>query len=160
MAAVDYRRVLTFEPGKRSGQPCIRGIRITVGDVLSYLAGGMSPEEIVEDFPDLTVDDVRACLAFAADREDVYAAIAPEVDRILREVWDPIGVNDQPEARDEYRTYVPAIVSRLVASDDEAKIAGYLNGIAAERMGISPPPTSADAAAQLSRLVRKGHDAG
>jgi uncharacterized protein (DUF433 family) len=66
---MDYSQIITVEPGKRSGQPCIRGLRITVQDVLDYLAGGMSIDEILADFPDLTVDDVRACLAYAADRE-------------------------------------------------------------------------------------------
>lgn len=56
-------------PGKRSGKPCIRGMRITVSDVLEYLAGGMTFEEILSDFPDLTIDDIRACLSFAAERE-------------------------------------------------------------------------------------------
>ena len=60
---------ITIEPGKRSGQPCIRGLRITVRDVLEYLAAGMSVDDILADFPDLTADDIRACLAFAADRE-------------------------------------------------------------------------------------------
>ena len=54
---------------KRSGKPCIRGMRITAVDVLEYLAGGMTPEEIIEDFPELTLEDIRACFAFAADRE-------------------------------------------------------------------------------------------
>jgi len=66
---VDYEKLLTIEPGKRGGKPCIRGLRITVYDVLEYLASGMSAEEILRDFPDLTADDIRACLAFAADRE-------------------------------------------------------------------------------------------
>ena len=66
---VDYSQIITIEPGKRSGKPCIRGLRITVYDVLDYLAGGMSPEEILADFPDLTETDIRACLAFAADAE-------------------------------------------------------------------------------------------
>jgi len=64
-----YSEIITIEPDKRSGQPCIRGLRMTVRDVLEYLAGGMTPEEILADFPDLTAEDVRACLAFAADRE-------------------------------------------------------------------------------------------
>lgn len=64
---MDYRQQITFEPGKRSGQPCIRGLRITVYDVLEYLAGGMSIDEVLEDFPELTGDDIRACFAFAAD---------------------------------------------------------------------------------------------
>ena len=66
---MDYAKLITIEPGKRSGQPCIRGMRITVQDVLEYLAGGMTAEEVLADFPELTAEDVRACLAFAADRE-------------------------------------------------------------------------------------------
>ena len=58
--------LITVEPGKRGGQPCVRGMRITVRDVLEYLAGGMTVPELVADFPELTADDVRACLAFAA----------------------------------------------------------------------------------------------
>lgn len=64
-----YQDVITIEPGKRGGRPVIRGLRITVGDVLGWLAAGMSPAEIVEDFPELTEADIRAALAFAADRE-------------------------------------------------------------------------------------------
>ena len=60
---------ITVSPGIRSGKPCVRGTRITVADVLEYLAGGMSQDEIIADFPELTSDDVRACLAFAAERE-------------------------------------------------------------------------------------------
>ncbi len=67
--AVDYSHLITIEPDKRSGQPCIRGLRMTVQDVLEYLASGMSVDEILADFPDLTEEDIRACLAFAADRE-------------------------------------------------------------------------------------------
>jgi uncharacterized protein (DUF433 family) len=66
---MDYTNVITIEPGKRNGKPCIRGLRITVSDVLDYLASGMSEDDILDDFPDLTRDDIRACLAFAADRE-------------------------------------------------------------------------------------------
>jgi uncharacterized protein (DUF433 family) len=66
---MDYAHLITIEPGKRSGQPCIRGMRITVQDVLEYLAGGMTAEEVLADFPELTAEDLRACLAFAADRE-------------------------------------------------------------------------------------------
>ena len=66
---MNYRAIVTIEPGKRGGKPCIRGLRITVYDVLEYLASGMSEAEILADFPDLTSDDIRACLAFAADRE-------------------------------------------------------------------------------------------
>jgi uncharacterized protein (DUF433 family) len=66
---MDWRDRITIEPGKRSGKPCIRGMRITVGDVLGYLASGMTEAEILADFPDLERDDIRAALAFAADRE-------------------------------------------------------------------------------------------
>jgi uncharacterized protein (DUF433 family) len=64
---MDYSQIITIEPGKRSGKACIRGLRITVYDVLDYLAGGMSHGEILADFPDLTEADIRACLAYAAD---------------------------------------------------------------------------------------------
>lgn len=66
---VDYKNIITVEPGKRGGKPCIRGMRITVYDVLSWLASGMSNEEILSDFPELTRDDITACLQYAADRE-------------------------------------------------------------------------------------------
>jgi len=66
---VDYRDIITIEPGKRGGKPCIRGMRITVYDVLGWLAAGMTQEEILADYPELTQEDIRACLAYAADRE-------------------------------------------------------------------------------------------
>src|SRR5829696_7510778 len=66
---MNYQNIITIEPGKRSGKPCIRGLRITVYDVLEYLASGMTQQEILADFPDLTAEDIRACLAFAADSE-------------------------------------------------------------------------------------------
>ncbi len=66
---IDYENIITIKSGKRAGKPCIRGLRITVYDVLSYLASGMSVEEILHDFPDLTTDDILACFSFAADRE-------------------------------------------------------------------------------------------
>ena len=66
---MNYQDIITIEPGKRSGKPCIRGTRMTVSDVLEYLAGGMSFDEMLSDFPELTIEDIRACLAFAADRE-------------------------------------------------------------------------------------------
>ena len=75
---MDYRSVITIEPNKRGGKPCIRGLRITVSDVLEYLASGMSEDEIVRDFPDLTIEDVHGCLAFAADRERRLMAIPAE----------------------------------------------------------------------------------
>jgi uncharacterized protein (DUF433 family) len=66
---VAYEGVITIEPGKRGGQPCIRGMRITVYDVLSYLAAGMTHDEVLRDFPYLTRDDILACLSYAAERE-------------------------------------------------------------------------------------------
>ena len=67
--SVPYEQILTLEPDKRGGQPCIRGMRITVYDVLSYLAAGMTYDELLADFPYLTRDDILACLAYAADQE-------------------------------------------------------------------------------------------
>jgi uncharacterized protein (DUF433 family) len=72
---VDYHKIITIEPGKMGGKPCVRGMRMTVYDVLDYLASGMSEAEILHDFPDLTGEDLRACLAFAADRERRLAGI-------------------------------------------------------------------------------------
>jgi uncharacterized protein (DUF433 family) len=66
---VDYRIIVTIEPGKRGGKPCIRGMRITVYDILSWLALGMSTDEIVEEYPELQIEDIFAALSFAADRE-------------------------------------------------------------------------------------------
>ena len=74
---VDYRQIITIEPGKRGGKPCIRGMRISVGDVLDYLAGGMTIDEVLDDFPDLTRDDILAALAYAADRERRLQPIPP-----------------------------------------------------------------------------------
>ncbi len=73
---MDYSSIITVEPGKRGGKPCIRGLRMTVTDILEYLASGMTPEEIVAEFPNLTIDDIRACLAFAADRERRLTVVA------------------------------------------------------------------------------------
>ncbi|MEJ7631225.1 MAG: DUF433 domain-containing protein [Rubrobacteraceae bacterium] len=74
---MDYHDIITIEPGKRGGKPIIRGLRITVQDVLEYLAGGMSEDEILADFPDLAREDIRACLAFAADRERKLMSMPP-----------------------------------------------------------------------------------
>lgn len=75
---MNYKDRIMSEPGKRGGKPCIRGLRITVYDVLEYLASGMTEEQILKDFPDLTKEDIRACLAFAADRERKLTTIPPE----------------------------------------------------------------------------------
>lgn len=69
MRTMSYKDIITIEPGKRGGKPCIRGLRVTVYDVLGYLASGMSQEQILRDFPYLTAEDIRACLEYAADRE-------------------------------------------------------------------------------------------
>lgn len=66
---MDYRDIITIEPGKRNGKPCIRGMRITVYDVLGYLASGMSADEVIDDFPELTKEDILACLSYASDTE-------------------------------------------------------------------------------------------
>lgn len=66
---MDYRKYITIDPNKRSGKPCVRGLRITVYEVLEYLASDMTEAQILEDFPDLTREDLKACIAFAADRE-------------------------------------------------------------------------------------------
>ena len=68
-ADMNYSDIITLEPGKRSGKPCIRGMRITVSDVLEYLASGMTEDQIISDFPELTREDIHACLSYAADRE-------------------------------------------------------------------------------------------
>ena len=67
---INYKEYITIEPGKRSGKPCIRGLRITVYDVLNMLADGMSYDEVIDDFPKITKEDILACLAFAAEREN------------------------------------------------------------------------------------------
>jgi uncharacterized protein (DUF433 family) len=71
-----YQEIITIEPGKRGGKPCIRRMRITVGDVLGWLSAGMTHEEILTDFPELTVEDILACLAFAADRHNKARVVA------------------------------------------------------------------------------------
>ncbi len=70
-----YSNIITIEPGMRSGKPCIRGMRITVYDILEYLAAGMTHAEILEDFPYLTEEDIRACLSYAADREKAQMVV-------------------------------------------------------------------------------------
>ena len=74
---MDYRDRITIEPGKRSGKPCIRGMRITVSDVLDYLASGMSEDEILAEFSDLEKEDIKAALAFAAERERRLMSVPP-----------------------------------------------------------------------------------
>jgi len=73
---INYQDIITLESGKRSGQPCIRGLRITVYDILNMLADGMSKEEIISDFPELDERDILACLSFAADKEHKIAVCA------------------------------------------------------------------------------------
>ena len=66
---MSYLDIITIEPGKRAGRPCVRGMRITVADVLGWLSAGMTHAEIIADFPELTEEDILACLSFAAERE-------------------------------------------------------------------------------------------
>lgn len=73
---MDYTKIITIEPGKRGGKPCVRGLRITVYDVLDYLASGMTEAQILADFPALQQEDIRACLAFAADREKKFEILS------------------------------------------------------------------------------------
>jgi uncharacterized protein (DUF433 family) len=73
---MSYRDIITVEPGKRGGRPCVRGLRITVYDVLGWLASGMTEDQIVADHPDLTKADIRACLEYAAEREHRASAAA------------------------------------------------------------------------------------
>jgi uncharacterized protein (DUF433 family) len=73
---MDYRQRIAIDPLIRSGKPCVRGTRITVADVLDYLGGGMTMAEVLDDFPDLTAEDIQACLAFAADRERRLISVA------------------------------------------------------------------------------------
>lgn len=73
---MNYQDFITIEPGKRGGKPCIRSMRIAVYDVLDWLASGISEAEILEDYPELTQDDIRACLAFAANREHQLSTLA------------------------------------------------------------------------------------
>jgi uncharacterized protein (DUF433 family) len=72
---MNFKDIITIEPGKRGGKPCIRGLRMTVYDVLEYLSSGMSQQEILDDFPYLTRDDILACLRFAAEREKFMLAV-------------------------------------------------------------------------------------
>jgi uncharacterized protein (DUF433 family) len=74
---MNHKDRITIEPGKRGGKPCIRGLRITVSDVLEYLASGMTEDEILREFPDLEREDIRASLAFAADRERKLMSVPP-----------------------------------------------------------------------------------
>ncbi|MHB1195157.1 MAG: DUF433 domain-containing protein [Longimicrobiales bacterium] len=74
---MDFRERVTIEPGKRSGKPCIRGMRITVSDVLDYLASGMSEDEVLAELPDLERDDIKAALSFAAERERRLMSLPP-----------------------------------------------------------------------------------
>ncbi len=73
---MNYREIITIEPGKRGGRPCIRGMRISVYDVLGWLAAGMTNEQIIEEFPELTLEDIRASLAYAADRDHILLGSA------------------------------------------------------------------------------------
>lgn len=73
---IDYKQIITIEPGKRGGKPCIRGMRITVSDILGWLAAGMTVQEILADFDELTETDIYAALSYAADRENKIYQVA------------------------------------------------------------------------------------
>lgn len=73
---MNYQNIITIEPGKKGGKPCIRGMRITVGDILSWLAAGMTNEEIISDYPELNLQDIYAALAFAAENENKSVLLA------------------------------------------------------------------------------------
>ena len=101
---MDYTGIITIEPGKRSGKPCIRGLRITVYDVLDYLASCMTEAEILTDFPLLRESDIRACLAFAADRERKFEILrlkllsdenlSPRLIASISENWEELWIKD------------------------------------------------------------------
>lgn len=78
---MNYQDIITIEEGKRGGRPCIRGMRIAVGDVVGWLAAGLSNAQILADYPELTEDDIRACLAYAVDLEPGYPPTAPKSHR-------------------------------------------------------------------------------
>ena len=88
---MNYKDIITIEPDKRGGKPCIRGMRITVYDVLDYLASGMTIEEIVDDFPYLNDADIRACLAYAADREKALMLVPVDETSIGSESIPQVG---------------------------------------------------------------------
>ena len=91
----NYKDIITIEPDKRSGQPCIRGMRITVYDVFEYLASGMTVAEVLNDFPELTETDIRACFAYAADKEKSQVVVYTNETSIrsepIRPIRDPAG---------------------------------------------------------------------
>ena len=93
----DYTGIITVEPGKRGGKPCIRGLRITVYDILEYLAGGMAYEEILDDFPELTIEDILASIAFVAERKRRFALVplhgvewTREASEVVDEPWSSV----------------------------------------------------------------------
>lgn len=86
-----YKEIITVEPDKRSGQPCIRGMRITVYDIFEYLASGMTVAEILDDFPELTETDIRACFAYAADKEKSQMVVYTNETSIRPESIGPTG---------------------------------------------------------------------
>ena len=86
-----YRDIIRIEPGKRSGQPCIRGMRITVSDVFEYLASGMTVAEVIHDFPELTETDIRACFAYAAEKEKSQVVVYTNETSIRSELIPPTG---------------------------------------------------------------------
>ena len=90
---MNYRDIITIEPDKRSGQPCIRGMRITVYDILEYFASGMTVDEILNDFPELTNTDIRACFAYSADKEKSQMIIHTNETPIRPESVQPVSAS-------------------------------------------------------------------
>ncbi len=109
---MSYQDLITVEPGKRGGKPCIRGLRITVYDVFDYLAGGMSVEEILKDFPDLTREDILAAIAFAADRERRLFSSPARMKLLFDENLSPRLVSDSAFPHEAFPS-LPSFVSIL-----------------------------------------------
>ena len=129
---VDYTQIITIDPAKRSGQPIIRGTRMSVRDVLEYLAGGMTAEEIVEEFPDLTIEDVRACLAFAAATTSTMTPVIDLLRRIhLANVGEPGYKLPEPVTDEEKEAKAMALALGLDLEHDADPGVQALNRLSA-----------------------------
>jgi uncharacterized protein (DUF433 family) len=138
---MDYTKYITITPDKRSGKPRIRNTRMSVTDVLEYLAGGMSPDEIVAEFPDLTLEDIRACLAFAADRERKVAVesigvSARSLEDVQRRIESAFGIwADRTDLPDDSVEYVRQL--RDIRGKFRGK--GLMKALTTEKGGESEP---------------------
>jgi len=122
--SMSYTERITIEPGKRGGQPCIRGLRITVQDVLEYLASGMTEEEILRDFPDLERKDIRACLEYAADRERrIMARPIP----LPPPGFDELSTEEKVE-------YVQSLWDRIAANEEEVPVPEWHREVIRQRL--------------------------